>query len=66
MTDSANAHGTSAGWRILALGSGPDGALWHWEQHSASRALLRRSPGFRKFDDCLNDAMAHGYRAAGS
>lgn len=51
-------------WRILPIGSTPDGALWYWERHSRAGALVARSAGFQTHGACLDDAIAHGYLAA--
>ena len=57
-------NGIASSWRVLPIGTGSDGALWHWEQHSADAVLVKRSPGFRDYGDCLDDAIRNGYLAA--
>ena len=67
MPQSSKAPASSHAWRILAIGTGPKGALWHWEQRSQKDGtLLKRSTGFIRLNECLDDAMAHGYLAGAS
>ena len=60
----SNARDAVSSWKILPIGTGSEGALWHWEQHSESAVLIKRSAGFREYGECLDDAINNGYLAA--